>query len=203
MMCPEWALAGTVSTSPCLLERRCAAGEARPARPPGVAGKATDIPLASPLPVKRSVPCVETSCALVLQLAAGMQLAFVIRTLSTCGPEAFLDGWGAAFGAVLPVVVPPGAEAPPGLAAPAGALSPTRQQSAAEATAAMKNMNRWEAPFAKISPFAPENLIASNRRPSTLAAVYEQTEQRDGSCVQAHPNTGDGPSRWFSIPAKA
>ena len=89
----------------------------------------------------------ETSCALVLQLAAGMQLTFVMRTVRTCALVDCLEvGFG---GAALPVA---GAEAPPGLAAPAGAVSPTRQHSSAEATAAMESMNRWEAPFAKKIP---------------------------------------------------
>ncbi len=144
-----------------MAERRWAVGELRLARPPGVAGKATVMPLASPLPVSMSVPCVETSCAFVPQLAVGMQLTFWMRTVRTCGLEACREGLGrlgASFGAgVSPAVAPPGAEAPPGLAAPAGAASPTKQHSHAEATAAMESMNRWEAPFAKINPFAPEN----------------------------------------------
>jgi hypothetical protein len=137
-----------------------------------------------------------------------MQLTFVMRTLRTCGLEAVLEDFlGAVFEAVFcaPVlpVAPLGAEAPPGLAAPAGAAGPARQHSSAEATAAMESMNRWEAPFAKINPFAPENLIASNRRPSTLAAVHAQTEQRDGSCVRAHPTSATALPDGFSVPAKA
>ena len=71
MMCPSGPCWGRSAIRPCCVVRRCASGEVCPMRPPGVAGKATVMPVVSPLPASSRFPCVETSCALVLHLAVG------------------------------------------------------------------------------------------------------------------------------------
>src|SRR5271170_5032957 len=160
MMCPEWALLGTVRIRPCAEVRRCAWGEVRPIRAPGAAGKATIMPFVSPLPPSSRVPWVETSCALVLHLAVGMQLTLVIRTVRTCRLVEACLGTVLCDGALLPVapaagaLVEPVGAVPPGSAAPAGAGGTSRRyplrqhSSSAKATAARENMDRWGAPFA-------------------------------------------------------
>src|SRR5450432_2543280 len=84
MMCPEWALLGTVSTRPAVLWRRCERGERGPILAPGVRGKATTVPDRRPMPAISSVPCVETWWGLALHLLAGVQLTDVMRALVAC-----------------------------------------------------------------------------------------------------------------------
>ena len=162
-------------------------------RPPGVWGKATVMPGVNPLPFSSRVPWVETSCALVLHLAVGMQLTLVIRTVRTCRLVEACLGAVLCDGALLPVapagaLVEPVGAVPPGrprLPAPPGRPESIRSGT----TAAQKRLPQGKngslrgAVRQQESPSAPENLVASNRRPSTLAAVPEQTEQRQRSCV--------------------
>src|ERR1700740_3041070 len=84
MMLPECAALGTVTTSPALALRRCAAGELRLMRAPRLAGKATSNPARKPRPASSSVPCTDTWCGLALQLELGVQRTLVIRTEVTC-----------------------------------------------------------------------------------------------------------------------
>src|SRR5271163_2997824 len=134
-------------------------------RPPGVWGKATVMPGVNPLPFSSSVPWVETSCALVLHLAVGMQLTLVIRTVRTCRLVEACLGAVLCDGTLLPVaptgaLVEPVGAVPPGFAAPACAGGPIRRHplrhhsSSAKATAARENIDRSGAPFAnkKIPP---------------------------------------------------
>src|SRR5580704_9351040 len=111
MMCPEWAFAGTVTISPPLVLRRCAAGELRLTCAPGVFGNPTAIPLASPTPWISRVPWRETWCGFPLQRVAGVQLTLVIRTFFTCRDATA----GVLLGAEAPVVG--AAWVPPALAA--------------------------------------------------------------------------------------
>ncbi len=72
MMCPEWALAGTVAHAG---RRRSGAG-ARPAsccvmRGPGALGKATTMPALQTPAFNSSVPCIETWRGLPLHFALG------------------------------------------------------------------------------------------------------------------------------------
>src|SRR5271166_6558079 len=142
MMCPEWALVGTVAIRPAAALCRCAAGEVLEMRAPAVRGKATIIPVFSPLPVNSSVPRVETWCGLALHLGVGTQLALVMRTEVTCRLETpFVPDVGAAPPAVLAV-------AAPGLKADAHASNPT--------TAALRDFDRlWAPVLAKMIPFDP------------------------------------------------
>src|ERR1700759_4288747 len=108
MMWPECALLGTVSRRPALVLRRCAAGERRTIRPPGVCGKAIVEPGPSPLPAINSVPCVETWCGLPLHFDFGTQLTLVMRTVSTCGLVAVrvLAAGSGAVGPAPPLTLP-------------------------------------------------------------------------------------------------
>src|ERR1700676_2878277 len=90
MMYPECALLGTVASRPAAAGCRCAAGEELEMRAPGERGNATIIPAFSPLPLTSSVPWIDTWRALALHLAAGTQLALVMRTEVTCRLEALL-----------------------------------------------------------------------------------------------------------------
>jgi hypothetical protein len=153
MMCPEWALLGTVNTKPCALARRCECGEVGPMWAPGVWGKATIMPFVSPLPASSRIPWVVTSCGLLLHLTVGMQLTLVMRTVRTCGLDACLEvvlRGAAFFRAGLAVLE--GAALPPALAAFAREGWPKTQHSSAKAAAASANMDRWGAQFAKKLP---------------------------------------------------
>src|SRR5665213_841993 len=153
-------------------------------RAPGARGKATVMPFVSPLPASSRVPWVETWCGLLLHLVEGMQLTLVMRTVVTCKLEVdFVVALGEpAFCAGPEGALAPGA-VPPAPAASAWVVRPSKQHSSADRTAARESNDRWGASFAKMDPFAPDNLITPNRRPPTLAAVPEQTVQRDRSCV--------------------
>jgi hypothetical protein len=101
MMCPECALAGTVTSSPVPAWRRREAGETLLTRAPGRFREGHDHAFRfQPRSGSSSVPCVETWCGLPLHLLAGTQLTVVIRTLVTCAvvepvlvPAASSAGW--------------------------------------------------------------------------------------------------------------
>jgi hypothetical protein len=136
MMCPEWAAAGTVRTSPTFAWRSFECGDERVTRAFAFAGKATIIPLFNPVPPSRSVPCVETWWGLPLQKAVGIQLTLLIRTVVTCalGEPAFFVVAGALFAGApaAPGAVPPEP-------APAAAAAPASRQRSAAAIAAKRN----------------------------------------------------------------
>src|SRR5437016_12889369 len=129
MMLPEWAVEGTVTISPALVGRRRAPGELLEMRAPGVRGKATIIPVRTPLPPSSNVPRTETWRGLLLQRGAGVHFALVMRTEVTCALGALRSGAALAAGLAARVTAggpPAPGGAPPGVAPAAGAPGPAR-----------------------------------------------------------------------------
>src|ERR1700676_5085910 len=153
-MRPEWALAGSVTTSPGLARRSREAGEPRVISAPAERGKATAIPAVSPLPLTSRVPPVDTWWGLALQRASGTQRALVMRIAPALRPGAPLvplASGGEPFG-----VPPPGAVPPASAGERAG--SP-RQHSSRPASAARRSFDRLDrlctpVPAKKLSPGA-------------------------------------------------
>jgi hypothetical protein len=140
MMCPEWALVGTVTISPALVWRRREAGETLLMRAPADLGKPTTMFGFSPGPASSSVPWVETWWGLPLHLLTGTQLTVVIRTLVTCAEGVLLVVVVLTLGVVAAGGALPPADVPPGLAASDGCEA-MRASSSASAEA-VRNLKR-------------------------------------------------------------
>lgn len=135
MMRPEWALPGTVTTSPAAVWRRRAPGVLwrELTRAFGVDGKTTSMPLPSPTPCTSSVPRTVTWRGFVPQCELGTQLTDVMRADLTCRVAPLEEAAGLlALGAVAGVLVP-GEAVPP---APAASVACGAPSSAASASAA-------------------------------------------------------------------
>ena len=195
MMCPEWALLGTVSDQALrwCAQVRVRASWGRCGRP-ACRGRPRSCPASSPLPVEQQGP-VGGDLVWVGAASGGGHAADARDPHREDVQSWWRPAWGRSCATGRSCrsrrreLVEPWARCHPGwprLPAPAGRPGSTRSAAAQQRESGCREGKHGSLRGAvrhQENPSAPENLIASNRRPSTLAAVSEQTEQRQRSCV--------------------
>jgi hypothetical protein len=208
MIRPEWALEGTVTTSPTLVRRSREPGEVRLMRAPGALGNATIIPALRPTPCSSNVPWAETSCGSTLHLDAGTQVAWRIRTVVTCGLAAVLEDVELPAPLVtVGTVVPAGGAVPPAPEAPAAArgMAPNAHSNAAATVTRVSLDCLWaNVPVKRNSLRAGRSARLARRRQRLAALPRKPIRGTEVAFVQPQRKPtaeGDGASGLEGSPA--